>query len=59
MLAALLVAVPTSAVDIEWAYVGDSGNAPDTATNCTAYGFPPGPGGLGVNSRDVRHSGYL
>jgi formylglycine-generating enzyme required for sulfatase activity len=34
VLAALLVALPAGALDIEWAYVGDPGNAPDTATNC-------------------------
>jgi formylglycine-generating enzyme len=33
-LAALLVALPAGAVTMDWVYVGDPGNAPDTATNC-------------------------
>jgi len=36
VLAALLVALPAGAVDIEWVLVGDPGNAPDTAANCYA-----------------------
>jgi formylglycine-generating enzyme required for sulfatase activity len=38
ILAALLVALPAQAVDIEWVYVGDPGNPPDTATNCLPFG---------------------
>lgn len=34
LMAALLVALPAGAVDIEWVVVGDPGNAPDTASNC-------------------------
>jgi sulfatase modifying factor 1 len=34
VVAALGVALPASAVDIEWVYVGNPGNPPDTATNC-------------------------
>ena len=34
VIAALLVALPAGAVEIEWVSVGDPGNAPDTATNC-------------------------
>jgi formylglycine-generating enzyme required for sulfatase activity len=33
VLAALLVALPAAAVEIEWVFVGDPGNPPDTAAN--------------------------
>jgi formylglycine-generating enzyme required for sulfatase activity len=36
LLAALLVALPAGAVEIEWVYVGDSGNPPDTYSNCVS-----------------------
>jgi len=38
LLASPLVALaePTAAVTMEWVLVGDPGNAPDTAANCSA-----------------------
>jgi formylglycine-generating enzyme required for sulfatase activity len=35
-LAVLLVALPTGAVTMDWVYVGNAGNSPDTAANCWA-----------------------
>lgn len=38
LLNALLVAFPAGAVTMDWVYVGNPGNAPDTASQCGGFG---------------------
>jgi formylglycine-generating enzyme required for sulfatase activity len=53
VLAALLVALPAGAVEIDWAYVGNPGNAADTGANCFASAVDCG--SVAVDYRISKH----
>lgn len=48
LVASLLVALPSGAVTMDWVYVGNPGNTPDTLTNC-----------FGTNCGSVSYSYYI
>jgi formylglycine-generating enzyme required for sulfatase activity len=55
---AALLAVPASAVTIDWVPVGDAGNAPDTATNCFAANCGSVPYEYSIAKYEVTNAQY-
>jgi formylglycine-generating enzyme required for sulfatase activity len=57
-LAVLLVALPAGAVTIDWVYVGDPGNAPDSATNCYSANCGAVPYAYYISKYEVTNAQY-
>jgi formylglycine-generating enzyme required for sulfatase activity len=58
VLAALLVALPATAVNIKWVYIGDPANPPDTGTNCYADNCGSVPYGYYISKYEVTNAQY-